>query len=485
MRFSSFGHSAKWSVISNTLNEGIGTIVTFIIAGLVSPSDFGLVAFAMTYIAFLQVFVGLGFNTTLVQKATVTQLELSSVFWLNLLVGCVFFSLGLTLAIIVGSSSQSHRIILALSLLLPLESLAVVQEAVAKRAFLFKSLGFRTSSATFLAGLIGIWAALGGLGVWALVLQSVCRSCFSLLLLWTVTDWRPQFSISIDALLSMREYAWRALVGQIGIYVHSWGDSLLIGLFLGPAALGVYRLANRLVEIALRVFARSFQAVSLTHFSRDKDDISLLRKAFLESTHLSCAYTLPVLAFIGGSGSLIFRLLGDQWSSGALAVLVLSVYGILRTSLAMCGSVLQAVGRPGLNSILTWAYAGLHIAALLLFLPYILESKEEIQPTGVGAVRLLVYSLTLAPSILWMTCRILGLPIFSFLSTVSIPYISAILTLLAVKTSAFLLPQSSRVTILSSLAGLAICAFALTMVVARFWDPNAYRTFSKIIPRRQ
>jgi PST family polysaccharide transporter len=185
--------AVTWAALSNWSAEAISSVVILILASLLRPADFGLVAMAAAYVAFLEMVLGFGLDTAIIQKKQIGGGHLDSIFWLIVIAStsCVGLSIALS-----GFWATSYGIpklklvIIALSAGLPLQGLTMVQQALLQRRMDFRSLAIRNNGALMAGGIIGIAMALSGFGVMALVAQTLSRQVIGLILLWTICDWR-------------------------------------------------------------------------------------------------------------------------------------------------------------------------------------------------------------------------------------------------------------------------------------------------------
>ena len=168
----SFGYALKWAMVMNSGTRGIATAVTFLLAALLGPGDFGLVAVALIYIAFVRMLLEQGFITAIIQREQLDDEHLDSAFWLNvawclILAGVSFLTAGWWAD--VNNMPDLEDVIHVLSILIVVEGLGIVQHALMERQLDFKRLALRSNLSVLLGGAAGVPLALAGAGVWALV----------------------------------------------------------------------------------------------------------------------------------------------------------------------------------------------------------------------------------------------------------------------------------------------------------------------------
>ncbi len=433
--------AVKWTTASNITGELLAGSVTFVLAALLSPRQFGTVAIAYIYVTFVDMIVGFGFGTALIQRTGLRKIHLDSVFWCNLALG-----VGISVAAVLCSGwwARAYQlpdlksIIIVLSSIIPIRCLGQVQTAYLQKNMDFKSLAIRDNVAAGLGGVVGIVLAVAGFGAWALVWQHIARESIGATLLWRLSEWRPRAHFSWAAVRDLFDYAWKVFAGRVANFAQSETDSLLIGLLLGPAALGLYRIANRLVEMNLRFLPRAVQVVSVPHFAGLQNDLPELNRTFIKCSHLNAMVTFPGMAFLAGASPIILAAIGPKWLDAAMVLRILAIIGVSKAMILLVGPLLQALSRPGINSINTWVLAVANSAAVCATAWGFSHSTEVQQISLVAAMRAFVFVVVFTPLLLWQARRASGLSLAALLKAM----FPAAITSLIVGGSQVLLSQS-------------------------------------------
>ena len=195
-------YALKWAVVMNSGRRVMSTVFTFLLAALLGPHDFGVVAVALVFIAFVRMLLEQGFMTAIIQREDLDDAHLDSAFWLNLAwcvvlaIGCMFFA-GWWAD--VNDMPQLGPVIQVLSLMIVFDGLQIVQQAVMERQLDFKRLAIRTNVSVLLGGAVGIPLALAGAGVWALVGQQLTMELALVVLIWGMTHLAPAVSLLAPA----------------------------------------------------------------------------------------------------------------------------------------------------------------------------------------------------------------------------------------------------------------------------------------------
>jgi PST family polysaccharide transporter len=183
-----------------------------------------------------------------------------------------------------------------------------------------------------------------------------------------------------------------AALGSLGSFASSRADALLIGVFFGPTAVGLYRLAARLVEVVTYVTTSALQAVSLPELSRVQDDPGRLSERITKIIQAAALVALPPLGLLAGSSGVIMQLLGDDWEPATSALSVLCVVGAVVTLTIFTGPILMAVGQPRLFALVTWMSAVFSVGSFLLAGLLLTDAPMDDQVLGVALSRAAVFS---------------------------------------------------------------------------------------------
>jgi PST family polysaccharide transporter len=477
-------HGVKWTTASNIIDQVLTAAVTLVLAALLTPAEFGIVALAYIYITFIDMIVGLGFNTALIQRKELQKIHLDSVFWFNLGVGAMITGVAILGSGLWARSNQTsalQNIIIVLSALIPIRGLAFVQTAFLQKKMDFKSLAIRNNTATVMGGITGVILAAMGFGAWALVWQHLVREMSSMFLLWCLSDWRPGWNFRWTAIRNLWSYAWKVLTGSLGVFAQNQTDSLLIGLLLGPAALGLYRFADRLVEMILQFLPRAVQLVSLSHFAGLQQDLPELNRSFLFGSHLNSMVTFPLMAFLGGASPLILEAVGMQWRDATMVLRILVLMGIAKAMILLVGPLLQALSRPGIHSLNTWTLAVCNALAVcgIVWLFSNLAVKQQI--SLFAAMRTMVFLVIFTPLLLWQARRASGLSLMALLKTIG----PAIVISLIIGGSQALLIQCGMWAFIPNryltLFMSGILASLMWLACLRMLDPLGWQYISKMV----
>jgi PST family polysaccharide transporter len=404
-----FLNAIKWAYTGNSGERGFSALFTFILAAVLGPRDFGMVAIAMVYVLFLQMFLDQGFIAALIQKKDLDQEHLDAVFWMDVVLSLLLVGVSVLLSgwwAAKNHAPEAAKLISVLSLCIPIQGLAAVQGAMLSRKLDFRALSIRSNTAVVVSGLVGIGMALTGFRVWALVGQQITRDSTALVLLWRFSPWRPRLEFSARHLRDLWGFASSNFVAQLAIFGEMQASSVLLGLLFGPAAVGLYRLADRLVSSVVAMATTSIQAVSLPEFSRVQNQPDELRKSVLICIRLSSTVTLPVLSCMAAVSRPLMATLGPKWTPAADALRILCLIGMSVVFSCFTGPLLQALSRPHHLAALEWARMAVGTALVVLAGLLVRTSTVDWQLMGIALARCATMTCLVAPIFLHILMRL-------------------------------------------------------------------------------
>ncbi len=391
----SFRGAVGWSFVMTGGQQVITLVITFLLAGLLGPEAFGTVAMAAVYVAFVQLVVRQGMVPAIVQRRELTAAHRDTAFWMTMAAAAVMTTLSAALAPAWSSLMDLPDlapVIWWLSITIPLKALTVVQEGLLRREMRFKSLAARTNAAALIGGVAGVVAAIGGAGVWALVVQQVVSAAIEVVTLWWVSRWRPGFALSRTAARELIGFTSGSFLASLGTFVNNRGDALLIGFFFGPVAVGLYRLAARVVNVIVDISARALQQAALPELSRLQDDRPRFIKRATEVMRTTAILSLPTFGLLAGTAPALLPLLGEEWEPAAVPLQLLCATGAVRSFGLVVGAILQATGRPQLFAVVTWGAAALSTLAFVVAGLTLADLSIESQVNGLAATRAVVFA---------------------------------------------------------------------------------------------
>ncbi|MEQ1917814.1 MAG: MOP flippase family protein [Elusimicrobiota bacterium] len=342
---------ASWKVIGQIGSQAIQLTVAIILAHLLTPRDFGLAAMVIILTNFGSIVASFG-RAAVIQKAEVSQELLSSMFWINVLVGMVLTSLLAASAPMVATAYKEPQLLwltIAFSSTFLINSLNITQNALLQREIDFRTFAIMDITTEAVAGACGVAAAYMGCGVWSLVLQSVLTSMLRAVILWRQSKWRPDLSFQWRAVRVIMDFSIHTFLADAMQYWVRNVDNLLIGLFLGSGPLGIYTRAYAVMLVPINRVARVLSDVMFASFSRIQDNREYVKRVFLKMTRAVALVTFPMmLGVMAVARHFVHSLFGPQWSGMVPVLEVLCVIGLIQSVMMFMRNIYLTQGKASL-----------------------------------------------------------------------------------------------------------------------------------------
>ncbi|VEP13838.1 Polysaccharide biosynthesis family protein [Hyella patelloides LEGE 07179] len=359
-----------WSIVQNSGSQVFSLFIFLVLARLLTPETFGLIALANVFLAFMQIFRQQGFAKALIQRENIEPEHLDAAFWSQvgfgiLLMGVTFFSADLVANIF--DQPKLISILKCLSLLFVINSFSHVHNAILEREFAFKIIALRSLLATIISGIVGISMAFAGYGVWSLVALNITLELVSLVVMWSEVDWRPKLRFSLKHFQDLFSFGMYVLAFKFIKFFDKRADNLLIGYFLGEVALGYYAIAYRILEIMTQLLVKTTNKVALPTFSRLQKDPERFRQLFYKTTQFTSIIAFPTyLGVVVFAPELTVTLFGEQWIPSIGAMQILALEGIVLSLSHFHKSVFVSMGKPSWTVKVSLFNAAANLIACLI-----------------------------------------------------------------------------------------------------------------------
>ena len=327
--------AVRWSAASKYGAMSVQFAVSLLLARLLAPEYFGLMGMAAVVTGFAKTLKSLGFNAVIIQRKDMDHALLSTLFWVNL----AFCSLVTVLLILASPIAnwiyQDNRVaplVAVLALNIFLNSFCTVPSSLLQRRLEFKKLAIREIGGVTAAAIVGVSCALAGFGVWSLVFSTTVSSLTILVMLNIVEPFRPSLTLDRTRLKECLKFGLNITGYNIFGYFSKNADNLIIGVFLGPLALGYYSLAYKFMRLLRDSVSRLISRILFPKLSELQDDDNKLAKAFLRTVCGVALFTFPVTAGLALlAGPLVEVFLGAKWMPAVPAISLLSIVGAIQS----------------------------------------------------------------------------------------------------------------------------------------------------------
>jgi O-antigen/teichoic acid export membrane protein len=339
--------SALWISLGAGFQQLSGFVIFVILARLLSPQQFGIVAFAAIFIDIGRIFVASGVSDALVRRTDWNDDFASTAFWINLGVSIlVVFVCVFAIGPAVGAAGhQDLGLVLSiLACTLLVDALSLALTAKLRRDFAYKKIATRNVASNVVGGVAGIALAFLGFGVWALVFQRVATSVLTCLVTWSMVGWRPRFVFSKAHARELVQFSAGLIGSQLLATANSQAIPLILGFALGPVPLAIYRAGNRGLRLVTQLTIAPLQQAALPAFSQVPP--TSLATNYCRVTRATSLLSCPI--FVGAAAvapDFVAICFGDRWTASGPVMAMLGLMVGASTLGYFLSPVLIAVGQ--------------------------------------------------------------------------------------------------------------------------------------------
>ena len=344
--------SLIWKLLERTGTQGIQFIVQIVLARLLLPEQYGIIAIVTVFISIARVFVQSGFNTALIQKKDADEVDFSSVFYLSLVVAAILYAIIYFSAPYIASfymQPQLVQVLRVLSITLFIGAFNSIQNAFVARNMLFKRLFISSLGAVIASGIVGIAIAYRGGGVWALVAQQLTNQLTISFILWFAVKWRPHLIFSFKRIKSLFAFGSKLLASSLIETLYQDLRTLIIGRMYIPAMLGFYNRGQQFPKVIVSNINGSIQSVMLPTLSAHQDDTKRVKEMMRRAIKTSSFMIFPMMiGMVVVAEPLVKIVLTDKWLP---AVPFLQIFCISYALMPIHTANLQAINAMGRSDI--------------------------------------------------------------------------------------------------------------------------------------
>ena len=306
-----------WRFLERVGAQGVEFVVSIVLARLLAPELFGMIAMMMVFISIMSVFIDSGLGSALIQKKEADDLDFSTVFWFNLVVCIAIYGLMFVATPGIAKFYKMPELVAPLrviSLTLVVSGVKNVQMSYVSRTMQFKLFFFATLGGTIGAAVLGIWLAYKGYGIWALVAQSLFNNTVDTIILWIAVKWRPKLVFSLQRLKALFSYGWKLLASALLDTIFNKLRDLIIGKIYTPASLAFYTKGNSFPNVIVTNINSSINSVLFPVMSLAQDDKEVVKNMTRKAITVSSYIMWPMMMGLAACAeSLVKLLLTDKW----------------------------------------------------------------------------------------------------------------------------------------------------------------------------
>lgn len=306
-----------WSAVEKISTQGMQFLFSIILARLLTPEDYGIIAMPMVFLVLAQVFIDSGFSNALIRKPDLTEKDLSTAFYFNVIVGVFCYAVLFISSPYIASFYDTailEDILKVTALTTLFTPLCAVQQALLTIKIDFKTQAKISLSSQLCTGIVGVAMAYHGFGVWALAISQAAASFLRTILLWYFSHWRPKEKWSRDSFRYLWGFGSKLLGAGILDCLYQNMYTLIIGKVYPKASLGFYTRAQNFAHLPTSSLYSIIKRVSFPVLSSLQNDDEQLMLAFKKIYRQTVFVIFPILMGIAGSASPLFSfLLTDKW----------------------------------------------------------------------------------------------------------------------------------------------------------------------------
>lgn len=363
-----------WSVLDRVWAQAVGFVIGIILARLLTPEDYGLVGISLVFIAFSNVFIEAGFSNALIRKLDRTNTDYSTAFHFNAIMGVVMYIVLFLGAPWIADYFDDQQLIpltRLVSVTVVLNSLCIVQNAILTAEFRMREQAIINIASQIPSGLLAIYMAYIGMGIYALAVQTVLASLLRTVMFWVVTKWIPTMEFSKDSMRYLWGFGSKLIGANFLGTVFNEIYTILVGKFIGKTDLGLYSKGRSLSTQPETICNGVIQKVALPILANAQGDNSLLKEKYRELTQLvTCVMTLLSGILIVVAKPLILLLWGEVWGGSVIVFQMLLIASVIGYVQSLTLVLLQIVNQTGYTLKLEFVKKPVYLVVIFLMLHY-------------------------------------------------------------------------------------------------------------------
>lgn len=341
-----------WSFIDLFFNQAGNLIIQIILARLLLPEDFGIIGLVVAFVSLAQTFIDSGFTNALIREADTSQEDYSTVFYYNLGISLVIYFILFAIAPSISNFYNEEKltsIVRVLSISTIITSLGAIQRTILIKKLDFKSQAIANTVSVVFSGIVSIYYAYKGLGVWSLVIFNVFKNVLLTIILSLENKWLPSLVFSIESFKKYFTFGWKLMISMLIDSLSANINSLVIGKMYSKVELGYYSNVSKIFNAIQTTLYGVVGKVSYPVLGKLQSEPDILKAGYRKIIKFISFINFPIMiGLIIIAKPLILVLLGDKWADSIIYFQLLSVTGILYPLQAINLNILQVKGRTDL-----------------------------------------------------------------------------------------------------------------------------------------
>lgn len=363
-----------WKFGERILAQGITFIVSMILARILMPEDYGAVAIITIFITIADVFIASGLVIGLIRKKDVNETQLSSVFYMNLIISIALYVLIFFMAPTIAKIYENDALIWLLRIIalkLPISAYNSVQSAIVSRNMEFKKFFFATLIGTVISAVVGIYMAYKGFGAWALIAQQLTNLVIDTICLMFVVKWFPKLKFSWHSIKNMLPFSSKNMATDLTGTVFNQMNAFVIGVKYTSTDLAYYTKGQQLPTTVNNVITQAITSVMFPAIAKVADNMETVKKAERKALRMLAFILFPIMvgmAMVSREFVLIF--FTEKWENMIIFMQLMSIDAIIGIMGAFDVLTLRAIGKSNVALVLELIKKPIFLGAILISMQY-------------------------------------------------------------------------------------------------------------------
>lgn len=412
--------------LATIFNRVVRFISKIILARLLLPADFGLVALGSLAIETLNLFRDVGMGSALIYQKKQVKEAANTAFILIPIIAVILFITAYFIAPFVAAffgELAVTEIVRILAIVLIIGSLGSVPATLLEKELNFKKAVIPQIASTIVYAIVAISLALNGFGFWSLVYGALASSFGNLITIWCVSPWRPEFRFNKQAAMELVGYGKHILGVGILVFLATNLDDAIVGKILGMSALGMYTIAYSISNLPATNITHLINRVMFPTYSALQDDKERLKIAYVKTLKYVSLLSIP-LAFgiIAIAHDFVYVILTEKWIPTIALIQILCFYGLVRAIGAATGDIFKAIGKPRLLTFFT-------AIPLIIFIIFVIPVIEYYGLVGICILVTISEAVSVTFAFMKVN-RILEISLVEFSNIIKNPFLAGSLSLI-------------------------------------------------------
>lgn len=366
--------SLVWKFLERVCAQAVNLVVSIILARIIAPEQYGVIALTTIFITISNVFVESGLGTSLIQKKNADSKDFSTVFYCNIIMSIIMYLAIFFIAPLAAkfySSPILTPVLRVLGITVLIAGVKSIQCSYVSKNMMFKKFFVSTFIGTVVSAVIGIWMAYNGYGVWSLVVQQLSNTLFDTLILWITVKWRPTLEFSFKRLKALYGFGWKMLCSSLIDTIYNEIYGLSIGKIYTPEQLAYYNRGNQFPKLITVNIDGSISSVMLPTLSKEQDNKAKVKSMMRRAIKTSSFLLFPLMIGLAVVAKpLVSILLTDKWLPAVPLMQLLCFSYMLWPIHTINIQAINALGRSDIFLKLEIIKKIIGVTALIISIPF-------------------------------------------------------------------------------------------------------------------